>query len=195
MAFLSILLSFFLYFFFKKRRFFLPVVLLTIILTFIATRQAYDESIFRNSALDIQQLNRRHEYYAKGLGKFYTNRISLGYYKDYSIPLYKLKRNFFSNLDLNLYFFASHPRERAGVEEFSKYWPFFLLFFIIGLLYVVYKRLKRILVYILVVSLISAVISPYYNLGPILFFPVVNVIITLGILLSLKKAGIKNEIF
>lgn len=184
----------FLKFYFKNKRFFLPTLIFTLMLAFIAVRQAHDESIFRNSALDIQQINKRHEFYAKGLGKFYTNRLSLDYYKNFSIPLHKLQSNLFSNLDFNLYFFASHPRERAGVEEFNKFYPFFLPLFIAGLLYTIYKRLIRVLIYVLTVSLISAFISPFYNLGPILFFPVVSVIITVGILSGLKKVGIKNEI-
>lgn len=194
MAFLSFAASiFFLYFCFKKK-FFVIFAILTILTVVISIKGAFDESIFRNSALDIQQLNKRHEYFAKGLGKIYTNRFSLSLYKDFSVPLYKLQRNFFSNLDINLYFFASHPRERAGVEEFNKYWPVFLPFFTAGLLFVVYKRKSKIIIYILIISLISAFISPFYNLGPILFFPVMNVITTVGILLGLKKIGIKNEI-
>lgn len=194
-GFLSFALSiFFLYFCFKNKKLLIPIIVLTGVLVAISLKGAFDESIFRNSALDIQQLNRRHEYLAQGLGKIYTNRFSLSFFKDFSIPLIKIQKNFFSNLDINLYFFASHPRERAGVEEFNKYWPIFLPFFIAGILYVIYKRIKIILIYILIVSSVSAFISSYYNLGPILFFPVVNVIITLGILYSLKKIGVKSEI-
>lgn len=176
-----------------KKRSLLPVALLSLILILISLNDAFDESIFRNSALDIQKFHKRHEYYANGLGKIYTNRIALEFYKDFSTPLYKLQKNFFSNLDLNLYFFASHPRERVGIEEFSKYWLPFLPFLLIGLISLIYKPFKGFLIYILFISLVSSFISPKYNLGPILFFPIVNNIITMGILSSLRKIGIKNE--
>lgn len=171
----------------KSTKILLLVIMLTTAVFFLAVKEAFDESIFRNSALDIQQLTRRHEFFANGLGKAYTNRISLTYFKDFSIPLYKLERNFFSNLDLNLYFFASHPRERIGLEEFEKYLPIFIPFFLLGFFYIIYKPFVKFFLYLLFISLISTVISPYYNMGPILFFPIFSVIITIGLLLSLKR--------
>lgn len=170
----------------RFRALFLLLLVLTMILIFIAVRDAFDESIFRNSALDIQQLNKRHEFYAKGLGKVYTNRISLTYLNKFNLPLSKLQSNFFSNLDLNLYFFASHPRERLGVEEFEKYLPIFLPFFLVGFFYIIYVPLSKILIYLIAISLVSSVFSPNYNLGPILFFPIINFMITVGLILSMK---------
>lgn len=171
----------------KSRKLFLLLLTLTTVLFFIAVREAFDESIFRLSALDIQQINKRHEFYASGLGKIYTNRFSLTYFKEYNLPLYKLQRNFFANLDPNLYFFASHPRERLGIEEFKKYSLIFLPFFLIGILYCIYVKLSKILIYFVAISLLSSIVSPKYNLGPILFFPFINLTITIGILLSLKR--------
>lgn len=164
----------------------LLLVLLTIAVFSVAVKEAFDESIFRNSALDIQQLNKRHEFYAKGLGKIYTNRISLAYFRNFNLPLSKLQRNFFGNLDPNLYFFASHPRERIGVEEFEKYSPLFLPFFLVGFLYIICKPLPKILIYIVVISIISSIVSPKFNLGPLLFFSIINFIITIGLILFLK---------
>lgn len=165
----------------------LLLVILTMTIFFIAIGEAFDESIFRNSALDIQKYNKRHEFYAKGLGKIYTNRFSLAYFKDYNFPISKLQRNLFANLDLNLYFSASHPRERIGIEEFEKYLLIFLPFFLLGFFYSFCKPLPKLLLYLIIVLLISSVISPSYNLGPVLFFPVVNYLITIGVILSLKR--------
>jgi len=168
----------------KLGKLLLVLSVLTIILFVISTREAFDESIFRPSSLDIQQMSRRHEFYANGLGKIYTNRFSLAYFKEYNLPLYKLQRNFFGNLDPNLYFFNSHPRERLGVEEFNKYFPIFLPFFLIGIFYLICKPLPKIMIYLVAISLISSIISPKYNLGPVLFFPIINFIITVGIILA-----------
>lgn len=172
----------------NNRRLLFSLLILTLVLFLISVRLAFDESIFRSSALDIQQINRRHEFYARGLGKIYTNRVSLAYFRNFYIPFNKLQNNFFSNLDPNSYFFASHPRERLGVEEFEKILPIFLPFFLLGFFYIIYKPDSRLFVYTSVVLLVSPVISPKYNLGPVLFFPMINLLISMGIILSLKKA-------
>lgn len=183
----SLSLVLFIFFWQTKTKILLFILLtLTISLVVISVRDAFDESIFRNSALEIQQINRRHEFYANGLGKIYTNRFSLTYFKEYSLPLTKLQRNFFENLDPNLYFFASHPRERVGVLEFEKYLPIFLPFFLLGLIYTIYKPSSKVLIFIVAISAVSSIISPNYNLGPLLFFPIINYLITVGLILSLK---------
>lgn len=163
------------------------ILILTAIVAVSAVTQAFDETILRLSALDIQQLTRRHEFYASGLKKIYTNRISLAYFNNIDLPLNKIERNYFENLDINLYFFATHPRERVGIDEFEKYLVIFLPFFILGLFYTIYLPYIWIIVYLLVISLVSTFISPKYNLGPVLFFPVINFMITFGILLSISK--------
>lgn len=183
-------LSFVLFIYFwliRSGKVFIILVILTIVIVSIITREAFDESIFRNSSLDVQQINKRHEFYANNLGKIYTNRFSLIFFKEYSLPIYKLQKNLFSNLDTNLYFFASHPRERAGVEEFKKYSPIFLPFFLIGFLYLLYVPLLGILIYSVPILFLYSIISPGYELGPLLFFPVINFFITIGIILSIKK--------
>lgn len=186
---LTFVLSLVVYIYFwqiKSRRLLLVLSALTTILFIISVRTAFDESILRLSALDIQLFNRRHEFYANNLGKIYTNRFSLAYFKEFNPPLYKLQSNFFGNLDPNLYFFNSHPRERLGVEEFDKYFPIFLPFFLVGFFYLIYRPLYKIIIYFVAILFISVIISPKYNLGPVLFFPVINFIITVGIILASK---------
>lgn len=180
----------------KSKKIFLTIFILTAILFLATIREAFDESLFRNSALDIQQYNRRHEFYANGLGKLYKNRITLTYFKDYNFPFSKLQRNFFGNLDINLYFFKSHPRERLGIEEFQKYSPILLPFFLIGIFYFIYTSLSKMLIYLVPVLLASSLFSFSYNLGPVLLFPVVNLMITAGILLSGRSISgyLKNRL-
>lgn len=172
------------YFFTKKitKIILLLFLVFTLILVLISAKGAFDESIFSKSALDTQQINKRHEFYARELGKIYTNRFSITYFKQYSSSLYKLQSNFFANLDPNLYFFASHPREQLGVEEFEKYLPIFLPFFLLGLFYSLYKPVSKFLIYAVCILLVSSVISPKYNLGPLLVFPIINFMITIGII-------------
>lgn len=170
----------------RSKKLFLSILLLSTILFFVAVNDAFDENIFRNSALDIQKISKRHEFYANGLGKLYKNRFSLAYFENYSLPFSKLQRNLFANLDPNLYFFASHPRERIGVEEFKKYFPIFLPFFFIGVIYSIYILSPNLFIYSISILLMSSIISSKYNLGPVLFFPLISYMITIGIILSIK---------
>ncbi len=194
--------SIFHYFYLIKSSFYLKILLgLTGILIFICIKEGFDAAIFSNSVLEVQQYNKRHEFYAADIGKIYTNRFSLLFFKNYSLPLYKLQRNLFSNLDPNLYFFKSHPRERGGIDEFDKYLPVFLPVFLIGILYCIFVLFTRILIYFLPILIISSAISPSFYLGPILYFPIINLIITVGIILSLEillkfsKRGYKIDAF
>lgn len=175
------------YSFYNKSKITLLLLLgLTSLLIIIILRQGFDESIFKLSPKEIQQQNKRHEFYAHNLGKIYTNKFSLSYYKNYSYSLLKFERNFFANLDPNLYFFASHPRERAGIDEFEKYTLIFVPFFIIGFIYSIYYPRIKTIAYIFFVLILSSLISPSYKFGPILSFPVINFMITIGFLVSLK---------
>lgn len=182
---LSIILPYF--FHSGSKSILLLFLVLASLLIIICLKQRFDESIFRISPTEEQQLNKRHEFYAHNLGKIYTNRISLSYFKNYSFPLLKLERNFFGNLDTNLYFFASHPRERAGIDEFEKYIPIFVPFFLIGFIYSIYRPKLKIVAYFITALFISSFISPAFNLGPILFFPLINFVITMGFLLSMER--------
>ena len=163
----------------KKIR--LLLLILNIVLIIIVFKQAFDQSIFRNSALDIQKYYRRHEFYANGLGKIYTNRFTLAYFKDYNLPLSKLQHNFFANLDPNLYFFASHPRERAGINEFEKFPSLYFIFFIAGIIYILQLQPVLAMFYLLVAVLVNGLISPAFNFGPLLLFPFVMTLIALGL--------------
>lgn len=174
------------YFYLFKSKNILLLIGLTVILSFVSINEGFDNSIFTSSALDIQQYNKRHEFYAVDLGKIYTNRFSLTYFKEYNLPLFKLQRNIFSTLDPNSYFLKGHPRERSGIDEFKKYSIIFLPFFLIGTVYYIYKASSKILIYLLPILLVSALVSPSFYLGPILFFPVINLMITVGIVLSFK---------
>lgn len=81
-------------------------------------------TIFLINPENVQQINTRRSYYSNALlGKIFENKITFIFDK--------WKKNLFQALDLNYYFFANHPRERAGVTEremFSWYWlPIFLV--------------------------------------------------------------------
>lgn len=83
------------------------------------------EVIFKILPEEIYQINTRRSYYKnKFLGKILENKITFCFYK--------YQKNFFQGLDINYYFFANHPRERAGVKETEKFLWIFLPFFLLG---------------------------------------------------------------
>ncbi len=160
---------------------------LFLVLILINLQQGFDKSI---STLSIDQSvsqNKRHGYYSAGLGKLYTNKIALFYYTKISRPFTRLQQNLFSTLDLNLYFFGSTPRERADVSEFEKYSFLMMPFFLVGIYVVLKKRILSPGLFFLAAILVSAFINENYYLGPILFFPLINTIITLGFLFVTRR--------
>lgn len=193
---LTLSLLLFIYFFNNGSRIlFSAILLLTVVVIVINVKQGFDEKILKISQLDIQKFLKRHEFYGQGLGKIYKNRISISYFKTYQPIVIKLQSNFSENLDLNLYFFANHPRERAGVDEFEKYLPIFLPFFIIGILYLIYKPRHKFITYVIIILIVSSLLSPQYKLGPVLIFPVINYILSIGFILILKyfPKKLKND--
>jgi len=186
LAILLIILSGLLFKLIIEQSFKMWIFTLILVLFFVASlillKTNFDKTLKMLNPEEKVQLNERHYYYSQELGKLFLNSKVLNYYKNYSLSVYKFEGNLFSNLDLNLYFFASHPRERVGVNEFEKYTPILLPFFIIGVILLIYKGSVWAVGYLVAVALVSAFIDPKYLLGPILFFPLINVGISLGII-------------
>lgn len=184
------LLTIFLYMLITQKRFQIITFVATFILLLVASSVVLKSDFVKEAQLqtpeDQIKLTERHFYYAEDLGKVFLNSKVLNYYKNYSLLIYKLQQNFFSNLDINLYFFASHPRERATIGEFEKYPSILLPIFIIGVLLLIYKGSIWGAGYLLYASLVSAFVSPKYTLGPLLFFPFINVTLVMGAIYAFK---------
>ena len=123
----------------------------------------------------------KHLYFSHNLGKLYLNKVGLYFHQNLDLPLYKLQSNLFSGLDPNLYFFAGHPRERAGVGDFEKYLFLSLPFFIAGIVIAVQKKLKVIAYYFIAAATAGVLLRPDFIFGPVLFFPLINVLVFLGV--------------
>lgn len=166
------------------------LMILTILATFLLSINSLvkgiNKELFKKTQLDISTYEVRHEYYAKELGRLYKNRIGINYLKKYVPNEYRIEKKLFSILDLNLYFFASHPRERGGVEEFEKFPFVYIPFFVLGIITYLKKPKKVFLYYFLAATLTSVFIHTAYYLGPVLFFPIINSFIMLGIISVLK---------
>lgn len=147
----------------------------------------YDQGLKKLESYEEIKINDRHKYYAKELGNLFLNKYSLNFYKNYNPYFYKFQSNFFSVLDPNLYFFASHPRERAGINEFEKFPSIYLIFFIFGIIYILQFQARVTIVYLIMAAFISGFISPGFGFGPFLFFPFVTTLTSLGIIYLSKE--------
>lgn len=89
-----------------------------------------------------------------------------------ALIFFKLQNNLSQLVDPNFYFFANHPRERAGVNEFEKF-PYLLIpFFIYGLYKLVKKREYLFFaVYLLFPLAVLSLIGLNNPLGPFSLFP------------------------
>ena len=99
----------------------------------------------------------------------------------------KLEQNFFRSIDLNLYFFGNHPRERAGIREFEKYTFLFLPFFFLGLYRLVTSNIKYPLVSLIIPLILLSFIGQDNPIGPFGLFPFYTATISVGILLTHNK--------
>lgn len=103
-------------------------------------------TIFSFKPGELFSLNeRRGEYPHPLIGKIFENKISQYFYH--------YQTNIFYGLDINYYFFGSHPRERAGYSEFNRL-PWWLLpFFILGVYWQVKHRQYELIIYFLITLL------------------------------------------
>ncbi|MCH7730114.1 hypothetical protein IID21_01130 [Patescibacteria group bacterium] len=113
-----------------------------------------------------------------------------------TIAAFRIKKNFSEAIDPMLYFFANHPRERVGVEEFEKF-PYILLpFFIFGIFSLSKKfRNKSLALSLLAPLVLISFIGNKNPLGPFSLFPFLAVATATGITKAYKKIALmpKNK--
>jgi len=134
-------------------------------------------TIFKTNPEDIYQINTRRSYYPNQLlGKVFENK--------FTFFLDKYKENIFQGLDLNYYFFANHPRERAGVEEKEKIYWIWLPIFLIGFIWSLKKSfLLPSLIFLAILSFVSIFAgADGFNLILVPFF-IINIYLGLKILI------------
>ncbi len=114
--------------------------------------------------------------------------------REESIAFFRILENFSETIDPNLYFFANHPRERVGINEFKKFPYIFLPLFFYGLVLSITERRKLVLgiSFILPVVLIS-IIGHKNQFGPFSLFPFL-VVLTIHGLELLSQAPICKKI-
>jgi hypothetical protein len=123
---------------------YLIFLILAIIISF---RIGIDKSLFATSETELFAINQTRSFYPSILGRMFENKAAL--------TLFKLERNFFWGLDPNIYFFAGHPRERAGIGEFEKFSWIIFPFFLLGLFKIFQKGVLIKLIFFLSIIIIS----------------------------------------
>lgn len=111
-----------------------------------------------------------------------------------TIVLFRMQKNLFDALDLNYYFFGSHPRERVGIPEFERL-PFFLLpFFLAGIFLVQIKKNK---LFILSSFLAPLILISYVginsSMGAFVMYPFVVSVTGYGLYQILNRFLIRKQ--
>lgn len=153
---------------------------LTLFIFVSIVKNDFDKNILRLDATEEKTLIGRHWYYSIELGDVYTNKFLIYYYNNLYFPFLKIEKNLFNNLDPNLFFFGGHPRERGGIQEFNKFPFIFLPLFCIGLFCLIIRFKYWVMCYFLMVIILSAFINPAIKVGPVLFFPLIILLLNMG---------------
>lgn len=153
---------------------------------FILLSYPRPKTIFSLNELEIFSINNRRSYYSSSfLARMMENKLTLS--------LYKYQKNFFQGLDPNYYFFANHPRERAGIKETEKFFWIFLIPFLFGLFWQIKRKFWWDLKYFFIVLII---VSFFENIDRYLYFifPFFFLTILFGFLeiFSIIRVKVKN---
>ncbi len=129
-----------------------------------------NQYVWEKSDLDIITITAQRSYYPAPVGNVLHNK--------YFLAANKYQNDFMSVFDINYYFFASHPRERATIDDFEKYLPIFIPFLVLGMIKV-FKNLFSLIIIFLVLAL-SPILDPRNYLGPVFIFPIFTAILAAG---------------
>ncbi len=153
-----------------KKEFTISLLSICIIINVFFVINGFDKLLFIQSPSEELSVNTRRSYYPYPLGSIFHNKLTLS--------IYKYEKNLFANLDINLYFFKSHPRERPGIEEFEKYPQILVAFLFLGMIVFLRSKITYFLIFITIIM--GGFLRQDFPLGPVLFFPIITSLISLG---------------
>src|SRR3989344_1788087 len=111
-----------------------------------------------------------------------------------SISFFRILYNLSEAVDPNLYFFANHPRERVGTQEFEKF-PYLLFpFFALGYFLIIEKSKQLLVTSFIIPVFFLSLIGHDSKIGPFLLFPFFAVASTVGLERLDKSAGKLSKI-
>ena len=129
------------------------------------------------------------------LGEYPSKYLKIGYYfenRRESIAFFRIQNNLSEILDPNLYFFASHPRQRIGVDGFEKFPYIYLPFFILGVFLLIKQKKKLFFINSLLIPiLLLSIIGSNNSIGAFALFPFIVISTTTGAENYFKNKNIK----
>jgi hypothetical protein len=186
---LSILSSVALFLLSKRKEKFIYKILFFVVFTALLNFQftTTDESSLTNLNNYQQwiQAKRIKEYppvYISAFGKALWFPVERWFEEDTTyVSFYRLTDNVYQVLDLNLYFFGNHPRERLEHKEFQKFPYVVIPLFLLGVLKIAErKRIDIFVLSFLIPVVLLTVIGSKNDMGPFSLFPFIIVSILLG---------------
>lgn len=139
-----------------------PTLIAGIVCGLALIGQPPKDTIFSLAPGELQLINQRRSYYSNQvIGKLLENKITV--YVSHYVT------NLSYGLDPNFYFFASHPRERAGYPEYLRLPLWLLPFFLVGLVRQLSKRALAPTVYFLVSLGVIAFFKPFDTYAFVLY--------------------------
>lgn len=163
----------------KSKGLLIITVFLFNLFTLFLIKPDFDKSLFSKTLEEKNILNQRRSYYPKAIGQIFQNKVNLS--------IHRYIENFFDNLDPNTYFFSGHPRERSGISEFEKFSPLLIPFFLFGLWRSISSGSQILSVFSLGIAILSSFFNPNFLSGSVLFFPLIAVLISYGIVAVITK--------
>lgn len=168
----------------------IPILIWIIFLvfSFFLLINHFDKNAFSISTVESIRIEERKQFYANDMGKIYRNRIGILYFDTLRLYSNKISNNFFSALDLGLYFSPN------SLIENEKYPLFLAPFFVIGFLVLLVTVNKTIpIVYFLLALFQNSFINLDSKLGPLLMFPFISLCIALGSIRFIKIVKLKYK--
>lgn len=156
------------------------ILILLLMMSIYLLTNYFDKEISSPSTIESVKIIQRRQFYAPELGKIYTNRFGIYYFDNLRLVFNKLSSNFFSNMDLSVFF---SPRTLIDREKYSL---ILSPLFIIGFLSVLGKLKAILIIYLLPALLVSSLLNIDSTLHPILMFPFVSLCITIGLIKFMK---------
>lgn len=170
----------------KKKKILFIAIAINIILLVLTLPGNFDSKLSSVSRVEQDLLVKRFDYYGKDLEVVYTNRFGIFYHYKIEPVTHKYEANLFEYMDINNYFFASHPRELGFSSEFKKFPVILLPLLVIGFFasFISFGKVTLLFSFNLIASAFYSLNSPS---GPILLYPYLVFFITFGFCLSLEK--------
>ena len=161
----------------------LPILIYIIlgVISLILLTNNFDKSLFLTSINDSIRIDHRRNYFYNDLGKIYANIGGIIYFNKLRLYFNNIQSNLFYPLDWSVYFSPTRL-----IDE-GKYALLFGPFFIVGLIYLIGKNKKTIIIYFIISLLVNTFIKLDHKLEPLLLFPIVNICIGLGLIKFIEK--------